>query len=306
MKKIFLFITALCCSAAIHALEGAAPGVFTINDQGDKVQFAHGNLQATYNGSNWTWGLAENQWSYIGNAAANNAITGNGTVSANGIVDLFCWSTNKSYYGINKSKDYSDYSGNFVEWGDLIGEGWRSLIQSEWQYMFEYHRHGQATVNGIHGLIFMPDGWTPATTPGGLSFQQEPNNWTTNKYTVDEWNTLEDYGALFLPAAGVRYGSIVDNIGAYGNYWTATTYIGPETDYHPGAYYVDLREVSSYWGAGERCYASSVRLVHSYSPSTGIDEIVDRQSSNRKFIKNGQLIILRDGKMYNVMGVEIR
>ena len=48
--------------------------IFTINENGDQVVFSRGNLQATTNdlGANWTWGFAENQWDYIGNAAANN------------------------------------------------------------------------------------------------------------------------------------------------------------------------------------------------------------------------------------------
>ena len=44
-----------------------------------------------------------------------------------------------------------------------------------------------------------------------------------------------------------------------------------------------------------------------YKPSeTGIDEIVNRKSSNRKFIKDGQLVIIRDGVEYNVLGAPLR
>ncbi len=39
---------------------------------------------------------------------------------------------------------------------------------------------------------------------------------------------------------------------------------------------------------------------------TGIDQIINRKSSNRKFIKDGQLFIIRDDKMYNVMGMEVQ
>ena len=45
-------------------------------------------------------------------------------------------------------------------------------------------------------------------------------------------------------------------------------------------------------------YSSSVSCG-----TTGIeDEIVPRQSSNRKFLKDGQLLILRDGRTYTLMG----
>ena len=38
----------------------------------------------------------------------------------------------------------------------------------------------------------------------------------------------------------------------------------------------------------------------------GLDPITNHQSSNRKFIKDGQLYILRDGKTYNAFGIEIK
>ena len=39
---------------------------------------------------------------------------------------------------------------------------------------------------------------------------------------------------------------------------------------------------------------------------TGLDQIINRKSSNRKFIKDGQLFIIRDDKMYNVYGMEVQ
>ena len=38
----------------------------------------------------------------------------------------------------------------------------------------------------------------------------------------------------------------------------------------------------------------------------GLDQITNDQSSNRKFINDGQLFILRDGKTFNALGVEIK
>ena len=90
-------------------------GAFSVG--GNKVvYFSKANLQATTadNGSTWTWGFAENQWDYVGNSAANNAINGGGTVSTNGPVDLFAWSsTDNNYFGIHNSINEADYSGNF-------------------------------------------------------------------------------------------------------------------------------------------------------------------------------------------------
>ena len=56
------------------------------------MQFASGNLQATYNGTDWMWGFATNQWDYIGNDAGNTSVNGDGTVSASNVtVDMFGW-----------------------------------------------------------------------------------------------------------------------------------------------------------------------------------------------------------------------
>ena len=44
-----------------------------------------------------------------------------------------------------------------------------------------------------------------------------------------------------------------------------------------------------------------------YNPGgADIDQIVHRTSSNRKFIKDGQFLILRDGRTYNALGVEVK
>ena len=307
MRKILLtFVAAMCC-ASIMATEGALPGIFTINADGDKVQFSRGNLQATYDGSNWTWGFAEKQWDYIGDAAANTAVNGNGTVSANGTVDLFCWSTTASYYGIHNNTGITFYAGDFIDWGDLIGDGWRTLTKDEWERVVVGHPHGQATVNGIHGLVVMPDGWTHSSTPGGLSFEQIPNNWTTNQYTAAEWEILEEYGALFLPAAGVRYGSSVGGIGFSGGYWSATSYRGPETNDYPGAYYAAFLQDGSAIEEDYLYYASSVRLVRDVKANEGIEEVSQElKVESQKVIRNGMLLIEKNGKTYNAQGAEVR
>ena len=41
-------------------------------------------------------------------------------------------------------------------------------------------------------------------------------------------------------------------------------------------------------------------------PSEGLETIVNRQSSCRKVLKDGQLIIVRDGVEYNIMGGRVR
>ena len=239
MRKILLTLfAAVLCAASMWAdvaVDGKLPGAFTINSDGDQVWFSQGNLQATYNGSSWSWSFAEHQYDYIGNATANNAINGNGTVSTNGTVDLFGWSTEATTYGIHNSKDNSDYSGDFVDWGaNAITNGgneanaWRTLTKDEWIYLFDTRsttsdiRYAKATVNNVAGLILLPDDWN--TSYYALSNTNTTSAaFTSNEIISTDWtNSLEANGAVFLPAAGYRYGKSVSDVGSFGNYRSAT------------------------------------------------------------------------------------
>ena len=204
---------------------GALSGKFAINADGDQIAFAKGNLQATTTdlGEHWTWGFAANQWEVIGNAAANNAVNGNRTVSENGTVDLFGWSTPMTYYGIHNSTNADYYSDDFREWGENItGATWKTPSPSDWIYIIydradAAQKQGQATVNGVNGYIFLPDEWV---LPTGLSFTAKPNNWTANVYDGDDWTAMENAGAVFLPKSSWRKGNTVTAL-AYGYYWSS-------------------------------------------------------------------------------------
>lgn len=220
-------------------------GKFTINNSGDQVYFSKGNLQATTTdmGTSWTWAFAEHQWSYIGNVAANNAITGNKTVSANGTVDLFGWSTAKNYLGIHNSNDDGDYSGDFVNWGSHadvtagIGSGWCTLSIAEWHYLFftrsdAADKYGYATVNDVHGIIFLPDAFVdPNKNNGSDAFVGSTTGWDANVYTAENWALMEKNGAVFLPAAGYRDEADVDVDGDDGWYWSSSAYGDEEAHY---------------------------------------------------------------------------
>lgn len=208
----------------------AINGKFTIAS-GKQVYFAKGNLQATYNGSKWSWGFAANQWDRVGDAAANNAISGDGTVSANGTVDLFRWvgvhsthfTTAPAIYGITNESTLSYFgyvtSENLKsDWGTLIGAGWRTLTKDEWDYLLKTRTvnggtgagkcftYGQ-TVNDILGLVIYPDGYTGSA------------------YAGSDWATFEAAGCVFLPAAGYLWQNSPSPQGVNSciYYWTATS-----------------------------------------------------------------------------------
>lgn len=252
--------------------QGALFGTFSVSGS-KKVRFSQGNLQATYDGSSWTWAFATNQYDRIGDATANTAINGNGTVSTNGTVDLFGWSTNVTRFGIHSGTSSSDYSGDFVDWGtnaisnggNTANSGWRTLTGgngAEWQYLFNSRststRYAKAEVAGAYGVILFPDVYTHPTDLTALQSVNTSNAaYTTNIFNATAWAKMEAAGAVFLPAAGYRGGSSVYYAGSIGYYWSSS-YASNVND----AYNVTFASVDFNLAVdNHRNYGLSVRLV---------------------------------------------
>ncbi|MCQ2210174.1 MAG: hypothetical protein MJZ34_07780 [Paludibacteraceae bacterium] len=214
--------------------EGALKGKFSVSAT-KQVYFSQGNLQ--YQASTGTWRFAENQYDVIGDDNKNISST------YEGWIDLFGWGTSgyNSKYPYMTSTTRSDYgdgsndiAGTNYDWGvcNAISNGgnkagmWRTLTKDEWKYLYSTRTnasdlHGQATVNEQAGYILLPDGWS---TPSGLTFTANPNNFTTNSYSASEWSKMEAAGAVFLPCAGSRSSTDVYYVGSYGLYWSSTAY----------------------------------------------------------------------------------
>ena len=251
---------------ARNAIPGALIGQFSVSAN-KKVYFSKGNLQATYDGSAWTWAFAANQWDYIGGRSyegsetqtGNNFINGNGTVSPNGTVDLFGWSTSATYLGIHKSRDEGDYSGSFVDWGSHadvtagIGEDWCTLSKDEWVYLFNTREVNGGTGSGKSYTL-------NATVGSSKGVVLYPDNYTGSAYSGSGWSAFESAGCVFLPAAGYRDEADVEVAGDRGYYWSSSAYGDEE------AYYVYFR--SDDWSSElivddftDRYNGMSVRLV---------------------------------------------
>ena len=236
-----------------------------------KVLFAPGNLQAKFTAtytSSCTWQFAPSQYSFIGNATANTAVSNNQVTSV-GTVDMFGWvgvSSSLAAYGINT---YSASYGNVgdtlkSDWGVAAsGLGghtdWRTPDKDEWDYLFNTRAnasslYGHGSVNGVNGMIILPDNWT---LPSGLSFTAGNSAWT-NSYTIAQWEQMEKNGAVFLPATGVRQNTTVDYVGSYGYYWSSNSLASnAEKAYRMGFYskaMYAMSDLNRYWGV-------SVRLV---------------------------------------------
>ncbi len=261
------------------------PGAFTVDGSGTQVYFSQGNLQATTNdqGATWTWGFAENQWDYVGDAAANTSFDYWGG-TGNGSYDLFGWIgessalTDYRQYGIGSNYDFTD-CGNTpgenlkADWGSLMGSDWRTLTYDEWQYLIKSRNNAAnllayATVNGKTGLILLPDSWTSSS----VALTITTANYTTNIISASDWSTLEEQGCVFLPAAGWRSDDSVGGVGEGGDYWSSSSPSGKQ--YDEGSAYcfffdTDFSKQADgmHFNKRGRGYGLSVRLVSETAPS---------------------------------------
>ena len=207
------------------------PGRFTVGE-GKQVIFSQGNLQ--YRASDDVWRFAENQ--YGGQGKDNADISDTHTY----FIDLFGWGTS-GYNGKNPwmtsttSTDYgdgtNDIAGTNYDWGVYNSESitnnaglkWRTLTADEWYYLFYTRPNrgaGRATACNMHGYIILPDDWK---LPEGLEFTKNAQTWDVNVYEADDWDKMEQAGAVFLPAAGQRYSATdYKDFGEWGHYWTSS------------------------------------------------------------------------------------
>ena len=209
--------------------DGALPGLFSVSAT-RQVRFSQGNLQ--YQASTNTWRFAEHQYDYVG--SDNRSISS----TYSGWIDLFGWGTGSNP---TLSSSYPEDYGTFVDWGSnaIINGGnttnlWRTLTSAEWEYLLNTRpgassKLGSGNINGVGGLIILPDSWT---LPSECSFASgfaiinpyHYPDWKHNSYTLAQWAQMEAAGAVFLPAAGRRKGTDFDNVGFHGYYWSSTPY----------------------------------------------------------------------------------
>ena len=242
---------------------------------------------SSYNGGIFTfadhqWDIAEDK-NVVSNRRRGNAISNPSTLlnyTASKRIDLFMWATS----GYKTSDDYhfkpfaicnngywggsypfgpltDDIAGTDSDWGvfnailnggDEVNQ-WRTLTKEEWSWLIHDRTNaenlrGVGTVNGIRGVIILPDGWTGSFNPVTAEVKYNTPyltpalNWTDNVYDEAGWTTMEASGAVFLPAAGtldpgnneVGYNNESD-ARAGSSYWTASW-----IDNRDNAYALDL------------------------------------------------------------------
>lgn len=173
------------------------------------------------------------------------------------------------YTNLNSNSGKADWGYNAISnGGNTVNGGWRTLqvgtfdgvYIAEWGYLLYtrtcgYHRFAQVqltlkgtsgmsytTVNQVpacgttvNGLIVFPDSYTWPAIVNALTTLDEESEWGVNQLTEAQWSLLEQQGAVFLPAAGDRWGTSVREAGSSGKYWSSTYYAtiyGLRTVYH--------------------------------------------------------------------------
>lgn len=197
------------------------------------------------------------------------------------------WSTSNSivdewdnewynYYGYGPSTNMSSPnltggSANY-DWGvyNPISNGgnqaglWRTLTHEEIVYLFKIRstnsgiRCAKAKVNNVNGVILLPDDWS-CNYYTLSNTDQAIVSYAINTISASQWNTLEQHGAVFLPAAGIRGGTLVCYAGSYGSYWSVSYF--DSADAYLLAFWDDYLSTGV---MSNRYNGSSVRLVRAF------------------------------------------
>lgn len=265
---------------------GAINGVFSVSPT-QQVYFSQGNLQ--YKASTDQWRFATNQYDIVGLDNMNISS------SYNDWIDLFAWGTSGYNHGAlfyepwsiaNTDTLYNAYGDPLKDLGDETGQAdwgynaienggnqtnqWRTLTVEEWTYLLETRnttsgiRYAKAILNNVKGMVVLPDDWD-ASFHTLYSVNMTSSSYSSNVISLSDWSVMEAHGAVFLPAAGSRFGTMVfgfsqpNNASPYGYYWSSSHYVEGE---FVGSYFMKLNSFSvspSY--IQTRYLGQSVRVV---------------------------------------------
>ena len=187
--------------------------------QYDMIQDANENIDYYYEGWIDLFGWGTSGWN-SGGGAAYEPYAKTGTFKPGG-------SNDADLLGTYANADWGVYNGTNIYYGSSVSgiSTWRTLTNDEWNYLLTGRnnaasKYALATVGTAQGLILLPESWT---LPTGCTFTSGTGSgYSTNTYTLEQWDLMETAGAIFLPAAGRRLNTTVSETPGAGYYWSAT------------------------------------------------------------------------------------
>jgi hypothetical protein len=291
MKKIYLFFLVLVSISSLATPPSdAILGTFSISEN-KKVYFSKGNLN--YSPSTKKWKFASYQYDFVGK---NNLDTSASTNT--GWIDNFCWSTANNNYGTNV-RNRAQSAEDFVDWGNTIGAGWRTLSKNEWNYLL--NRNGiisyvLATItirenDSINGLLLLPDNWYNSENKiiAGQRFKCE----------ISEWFELEKTNVVFLPMAGTTDACsyYTPNTGAY---WTTTNDSENKTIVSVNW---SIEDGISYYNDNPSARLS-VRLVYDV-PSEDTPTALQDVENVDIYTENGRIVCNSEFQIFDLLGRDV-
>lgn len=279
--------------------EGAINGLFSVSPS-KKVYFSQGNLQYQASTNTWRFAENQWDYvgdGTYGTVVENGVKCNNELISStyDGWIDLFGWGTSgynhgavcyqpwsmtsncldycaygyttyPNMYNLNDQTGQADWGANAISNGGNSTGIWRTLTYDELDFLI-YERiyelnltytFVKAQVDGINGIILFPDNWNSSY----FSFNNvNPDaDFDSNIIDASQWDTLKQYGVVFLPSAGRRFGRTVSEVLSHGFSWSAS-YVKSDIDYtHAHSFYFTY----GYYSTGfenPRYTGCSVRLV---------------------------------------------
>jgi hypothetical protein len=142
---------------------------------------------------------------------------------------------------------------------------WRTMTKDEWHYLL-YERKTldstltwtRAIVNGVNGLIIVPDNWTSAIYPL-ITYNYDIDD--SHVFNSTDWTKLEIAGCVFLPSVGYREGNTCPLLYSATYYWSATTSIYDGINYAIALPLWINSQPDFFMLLSPRCRGYSVRLV---------------------------------------------
>lgn len=197
-------------------------------------------------------------------------------------------STTNSEYGEAANELLKNDWGESVI-GDYPKDFWHTPLIGEWEYVFRTRTTAAGTApeisgtidarfckamlfnngeGGVLGVILFPDNYAH---PDGLEAPEAVNNEggtassvvNLNNYSKAEWEKMEAAGAIFLPSAGYRSGSIFSSVNAYtdATYPMAVRLRTKDAAADGRANRVNVNTGDMAFGGNQRHLGMSVRLV---------------------------------------------